>query len=154
MDTKRCRTLLAWMGGEEATGGRERLFIWGEGGSLRAYDVDGVACVVDLDDAEAELRAVVAPELRGGVGTIKLGIVVTHKGDGGHRVAVGRCVAVVKEVVDVGGKERLDTRLLQQAKQPGAARLVDVVVMARFVGRGQVDGVVCEKEGALSSMGG
>ena len=78
---------------------------------------------------------------------------MAHERGGGKHVHVGPAHAVVPEVVDVAGEDRLDRRLPDLVEQPRARRLVDVVVAAALVGTVDVRRIVHEQEHAKVARG-
>ena len=78
---------------------------------------------------------------------------MAHERGGGKHVHLRRAHAVVPEVVHVAGEDRLHRRLADPVEQPGARRLVDVVVAAGLVGTVDVGRVVHEQEHAPAAGG-
>ncbi len=91
-----------------------------------------MAVLVDVDDAPAQLLAVVAPVVFGGLDPEHLRVVLADEGGCEEVVNIGGAVPLVDELVDVTGEEGLHAVSLQQSEQPGSGGLVYVVVVARL----------------------
>ena len=125
-------------------------------GAPGAHDLAEVSPFVHMDDGVAQLRRVVAPELASGLGrdALHLAVVQADEGGRGQEVAVGRAVPVEPEVVDMAGEQGLDAVLLQEAQEPAAAGLAEVVVVLLLVRPREVGRVVAHEEEALAPAGG